>query len=171
MYSPAVTSGLGFVYKLGQCLAQLIISRVREWRSSRYGGTEKVSAGLLGAAPASGSPSRGMAVGLIWPGCTPHPLPTTGVSLLGLGFGPRQLVSGSLPPVCRDRRASGSFFWAEPRHRVSTGGCAVFGLRTPPRLRCRGSCSSFGPVRSRVRSSTLGGDCCAAAAGGMAPPV
>ena len=31
----------------------------REWRSSRYGGTEKVSAGLLGAAPASGSPSRG----------------------------------------------------------------------------------------------------------------
>ena len=98
MYSPAVTSGLGFVYKLGQCLAQLIISRVREWRSSRYGGTEKVSAGLLGAAPASGSPSRGMAVGLIWPGCTPHPLPTTGVSLLGLGFGPRQLVSGSLSP-------------------------------------------------------------------------
>ena len=57
-----------------------------------------MSAGLLGAAPASGSPSRGMAVGLIWPGCTPHPLPTTGVSLLGLGFGPRQLVSGSLSP-------------------------------------------------------------------------
>ena len=57
--------GFGGCYKLGQCLAQPIVSRVREWRSSRYGVTEKVSAGMLGAAPASGSPSRGLAVGLI----------------------------------------------------------------------------------------------------------
>jgi hypothetical protein len=56
MYSPTVASWLDFGGG-GHGLTLNPIGQARERRSSIYGSTEKVFAGLLGAAPASGSPS------------------------------------------------------------------------------------------------------------------
>ena len=181
MYSPTVASGLDFGGG-GLGLTLNPIGQARERRSSIYGSTEKVFAGLLGAAPASGSPSLVFWVWLVarwygesscrsvpstaWPVATPW---AVGHSLPGCSPPPLTWCLGFLPPGCRDRRASGPFFWAGPLHRVSTGGCAVFGLRTPPRLRCRDSCSSFGPVVPRPVQHAWGGTVVLRQPGGWPP--
>ena len=134
MYSLTVASGLDFGGG-GLGLTLNPIGQARERRSSIYGSTEKVFAGLLGAAPASGSPSLVFWVWLVarwygesscrsvpstaWPVATPW---AVGHSLLGCSPPPLTWCLGFLPPGCRDRRASGPFLWAEPLHRVSAGG-------------------------------------------------
>ena len=62
--------------------------------------------------------------------------------------------------------------WAGSLHRVSAGGCAVCGLRTPREpLGGLWRVCGGGPPALPVGLVRLGGDCCAAAAGGMAHPV
>ena len=88
-------------------------------------------AGLLGAAPASGSPSLVLwvSLGAGWYGeSSCRSVPSTAWPLAA-PWAVGHSLPGCTPPLWVTVGMWG------PLRRVSTGGCAVFGPRTPPRLR------------------------------------